>query len=83
MDTKKSYRHVCKKVKYGGTLTAETLRDFVWKHFLRLEMFWINNETVIVFWTAAVLARSVERLNAVQKVAGLNPRAASIFGLLK
>ena len=31
--------HVCKKVKYGGTLTAETLRDFVWKHFLRLEMF--------------------------------------------
>ena len=70
MDTKRSYRHVCKKVKYGGTLTTEALRDFVWKHFLRLEMIGMNNETVIEFLTAAVLARSVERFNAVREVAG-------------
>ena len=55
MDTKRSYRHVCEEVKYGGTLTAEVLRDFVWTPFL----------------------------TAVREVAGLNPGAASIFGLLK
>ena len=70
MDTKRSYRHVCKKVKYGGTLTAEALRDFVWKHFSRLEMFWMNNETGIEFSTAAVLAPAVECFNAVREVAG-------------
>ena len=72
-----------KKVKYDGTLTAEALMDFLWKHFLRLEVFWMNNETIIEFWTSAVLARSVERLNAVREVAGLNPGVASILGLLK
>ena len=77
MDTKRRYRHVCKKVKYGGTLTAEALRDFVWTPFFcgggGLEMFSMNNKTVIEFGTAAVLAQSVERLTAVREVAGLNP----------
>ena len=36
-------------------------------------MFSMNNKTVIEFGTAAVLAQSVERLTAVQEVAGLNP----------
>ena len=50
MDTKRSYRHVCKKVKYGGTLTAEALRDFIWTPFWGgLEMFSMNNKTVIEF----------------------------------
>ena len=77
MDTKRRYRHVCKKVKCGGTLTAEALRDFVWTPFFwgggGLEMFSMNNKTVIEFATAAVLAQSVERLTAVREVAGLNP----------
>ena len=81
MDTKRRYRHVCKKVKCGGTLTAEALRDFVWTPFSwgggggggGLEMFSMNNKTVVEFATAAVLAQSVERLTAVREVAGLNP----------
>ena len=43
----------------------------------------MNNETVIEFGTATVLALSVERPTAVREVAGLNPGAASLFGLLK
>ena len=42
----------------------------------------MNNETVIVFGTTAVLARSVERLTAVREVAGSNPRTALILGIL-
>ena len=43
----------------------------------------MNNETVIEFGTATLLAQSVERSTAVREVTGLNPGTASIFALLK
>ena len=46
-----------------------------------LEMFSMNNKTVIEFGTAALLAQSVEHLTAVQEVAGLNPGMGRLINI--
>ena len=66
---------VPKQLKLSGILFGSIFRG--WKCF-ELIM-----KQLLYFEPRAVLARSVERWNAVREVVGLNPGAASIFGLLK